>query len=80
MKNKSDIHSVVFLGDYPLNERYAFLKRHKLKAIKRVDTTKNTYRYRIIDPSKFKSFSTKKIKTYSNDGHTRYVNLILGYY
>ena len=35
MKNKSDIHSVVFLGDYPLNERYAFLKRHKLKAIQK---------------------------------------------
>lgn len=84
MKNTSDIHSVVFLDDYPLNERYAFLKRHELTPIKRVHTIKTDklvqHRYRIINPSKFKSFTTKKIKSYSNDGHTRYINLVIGYY
>ena len=84
INNKSSIHSVVFLDDYLLSERYAFLKRHKLKPIKRVHTIKTDkliqHRYRIIDPSKFKSFTTKKIKSFSNDGHTRYINLVIGYY
>jgi hypothetical protein len=84
MKNKSDIHSVVFLDNYPLSERYGFLKRHGLLPIKRVNTIKTDklvqHRYRIIEPSKFKSFTTKKIKSYSNDGHTRYINLVICYY
>ena len=74
----------MFLNDYPLNERYAFLKRHQLSPIKKCHTQKTEnmvqHRYRIIDPSKFKSFSTKKIKSFSNDGHTRYIILIIGYY
>ena len=84
INNKSAIHSVVFLDEYPLNERYAFLKRHKLKPIKRVHTQKTEnmiqHRYRIIDPSEFRKFSIKKIKSFSNDGHTRFINLVIGWY
>ena len=80
MKNKSDIHSVVFVKPYSLFDRHSFLKRHKLKAIKRVHTTENTYRYRIIEPSKLKSFTTKPIKTQVRDNSSGHVNLIIGYY
>ncbi len=39
----------------------AFLKRKKLKPIKRVDVTKNFLRYRIRPPWIFKSFITRKV-------------------
>lgn len=80
MKNKSDIHSVVFIKPYSLFDRYRFLRSYKLKAIKRVDKTENTYRYRIIEPSKFKSFTTKPIKTQVRDNSSGHVNLVIGYY
>ena len=78
--NKSDIHSVVFIKPYTLYDRHSFLRRHKLKPIKRVHTTQNTFRYRIIDPIEFKSFSTKKIKASVRDGESSgIVDLIIGY-
>ena len=80
MEKISDIHSVVFVKPYSLFDRHLFLKRNGLKAIKRVHPTSNTYRYRIIEPSKFKSFSTKPIKTHVRDNSSGHVNLIIGYY
>ena len=87
MKNKSDIHSVVFIKPYSLYDRHSFLRRYKnvrdrtvLKAIKRVHTTENTFRYRIVDPAEFRSFSTKKIKASVRDGESSgIVELIIGY-
>ena len=80
MKNKTDIHSVVFLNAYPLNERYSFLKRHKIVPISKCITQGNNKSYCIIESNKYTSFTTKKIKSFSNDGHTRYINLVIGYY
>ena len=84
MNKISDIHSVVFLDDFPRSERYSFLKRHGLVPIKKCHTQKTEnmiqHRYRIHPKEEFKSFLTKKIKAFSNDLHTRYINLIIGYY
>jgi hypothetical protein len=75
----SDIQSVVFLrtGNWNPTKARAWLKSNKLKPIKHVDKvyvggTVSQFRYRIKDPNKFKSFSTKKLK----GG----INLIIGYY
>ena len=75
----SEIHSVVFIPPYPLKERYKFLKHHHLNPIKRVHIVKvdgkpTQYRYRIIHPDEFKSFSTKVIHT--DIGR---INLVIGY-
>ena len=86
MKNTSDIHSVVFVKPYTLYDRHSFLRRHKLKAIKRVHETINTYRYRIIAQHKFKSqfalqTDTKKIKATVRDGQSSgVINLVVGFY
>ena len=85
---KTDIQSVIFLGDYPKDERYAFLKRHKIVPISKCITDsiinnliKETNKsYCIIEPDKFKKLSIHKIKAFCNDGHTRYVEMIIGYY
>ena len=77
---KSDIQSVVFLDDYPLNERYSFLKRHKIVPISKCITHETNKTYCIINPDEFTKLRTHKIKTFSNDGHTRYTQLIIGYY
>lgn len=79
MENKSDIHSIVFVKPYSLYDRHAFLKRYKLKPIKRVHSTPNTFRYRLINPDEFKSFSTKKIKSMVRDGSSGIVELVIGY-
>ena len=79
-KYKSDIQSVIFLDEYPKAERYAFLKRHKIVSISKCITHQNQHIYCIINPDEFTKLRTHKIKTFSNDGHTRYVELIIGYY
>ena len=77
---KTDIQSVVFLDNYPKSERYAFLKRHKLTPIKKCITDSTTKTYCIIEPDKFKKLRTCKIKAFCNDGHTRYVEMVIGDY
>ncbi len=39
----------------------SWLKKHKLKPIKRVHLTENYYRYRIVEPLAFSSFKTIKL-------------------
>lgn len=65
----SEIHSVVFLPDgkkkWNSQTAMAWLKKHKLKPIKRVDKVYTDgkltqLRYRIQDPDMFKRFITKK--------------------
>ena len=81
MKKKCDIQAVCFVKPFTLYDRYRFLKSHKLKAIKRVHETPNTFRYRIIEPELFRSFSTNKIKISVRDGESSgVVNLIVGFY
>ena len=77
---KTAIQSIVFLGDYPKSERYSFLKRHKLSPIKKCITQENNKSYCIIEPDIFTKLRTCKIKTFSNDGHTRYVEMVIGEY
>ena len=60
---KSEIHSIYGLstdGWTPTLMR-AWLKKHKLKAIKPVHKMGTQLRYRIKDPKLFKRFTTKKI-------------------
>jgi hypothetical protein len=78
--HKTDIQNVIFLGDYPKDERYAFLKRHKIVPISKCITDSNTKSYCIIEPDKFKKLRIHKIKAFCNDSHTRYVEMIIGYY
>lgn len=67
-----EIHSVAFYkGRWTEQEAREWLRKHNLKPIKDVHITKYTFRYRIIDPEEFKTFST--IKT------TDKINLIIGY-
>lgn len=96
MENKTDIQSVIFLDEYPKVERYAFLKRHKLSPIKKCITelipelflqnqSSNSFNsiaksYCIIEPDEFKKLRTHRIKAYSNDGHIRWVDMIIGEY
>ena len=93
---KSDIQSIVFLGEYPKAERYSFLKRNKLvpisKCITKLITDSNTSNlinnsfketnktYCIINPDKFTKLRTHKIKAFCNDSHIRYVEMVIGYY
>jgi hypothetical protein len=64
---KSSIHSVVFKPDkWTTAEARKWLSRHKLKPIKIVDKVYvdgkvTQLRYRIVDPKKFSSFTTKKL-------------------
>lgn len=80
MKYKSDIQSVIFLGEYPSAERYSLLKRHKIVPISKCTTEGTNKSYCIIESNKFTSLRTYKIKSYCNDNHVRYVNLIIGEY
>jgi hypothetical protein len=71
-----EIHSVDFRHGYTPKQAKQWLKKHNLKPIKPVHIiVKNgittSLRYRLVDPSEFKSFITKKI-----DGGN--INLILG--
>lgn len=74
-RKTSDIHSVAFDRDFWTEARAnRWLSKHNLYPIKRADYwQKNWIRYRIVDPSLFKSFITKKLK----DDH---INLIIGFY
>lgn len=58
-----ELQSVIFQNEY-YNAKTAmiYLKKHKLKPIKRVHKTKNTLRYRIKDPIQYKKFSSRKNK------------------
>jgi len=58
----SKIQAIVFDKTYyDTKKARQWLKQHKHKAIKRVDITQNTLRYRLIDPAKFKRFRLKNI-------------------
>ena len=77
----SEIHSVVFLVGkkgvkWDATKARKWLKDKGLKPIKKVDKVKvngvvTQLRYRLIDPSAFKSFATKK----TNDN----INLVIGF-
>lgn len=71
-----EIHSVDFRQNYTTPQAKRWLKKHDLQPIKRVHITKKdgvitSRRYRIKDPSIYKSFITKKV----DNGN---INLILG--
>ncbi len=56
----SQLQSVVFNNkQFTTTLARAWLKENNLKSIKKVDITKNTLRYRIQPPSRFKKFRTK---------------------
>ena len=56
------IQAVIFRSSvYDTKMARKWLKKYKLRAIKRVDKTKNYLRYRIREPSEFKSFRTKRL-------------------
>ena len=56
------LQSVLLSRDhYTLAQAKAFIRRNSLK-LKKIDTTKNYYRFRQIDPKGFKRFRTKTIK------------------
>jgi hypothetical protein len=80
MKYKTDIQSVIFLDEYPKVERYSFLKRHKIVPISKCITHQNNKTYCIVEPDKFTKLRTYKIKAFCNDGHTRYVEMVIGSY
>ena len=68
----SQIHSVVFDDKvWTSTNARLWLKQHNLKAIKRVDKTENTLRYRIKDPKLFKRFTTQVLPNH--------INLVLGW-
>ncbi len=57
----SKIQSVIFNSKkFSTTQARSWLKSHSLKAIKRVDRTNNSIRYRIKKPESFKRFTTKK--------------------
>jgi len=59
----SEIQSVIFMKKfYDTKKARRFLKRNKLKAIKKVHITENYYRYRIRNPKRYKTFRTKPLK------------------
>ena len=69
----SEIQAVIFEKKYftPDKARY-WLKKHKIKRMKKVRITKNYYRYRITNPKKYKNFIIKPI--YKDN-----VKLVIGY-
>ena len=79
-KNKtSELHSVVFKTEPPnrwtTETSRQWLKEHDIKRLKTVDKTKNSLRYRIVDPKCFKSFSTQVVKSEMGT-----INLVIGWY
>ena len=55
----NEVQSVLFRHDiWTEKKALAWLKKHKLKNIKKVDKTLNCLRYRIKDPKLFSHFST----------------------
>lgn len=56
------VHSIIFDNKlYTPDIARKWLKEHNYKPIKHVDKTKNYLRYRIRDPTLFKSFVIKEI-------------------
>lgn len=79
-KNKtSELHSVVFKTNPPnrwtTETSRKWLKDHDIERLKSVDKTKNSLRYRIVDPKCFKSFSTEVVKS-----EMGVINLVIGWY
>ena len=75
----TELHSVVFKTDAP-NRWTAklarkWLKDHGIVRLKTLDKTKNSLRYRIIDPECFETFSTKVVQ-----GDMGTINLVIGRY
>lgn len=69
-ESKMKIQSVLFKRRYwSTRKARKWLKKHRLKRIKRVHRTKSYYRYRIREP-KFDKYTTKSIK--------KSVKLVLG--
>ncbi len=73
----SEVQAVVFKTDPPnkwtAETSRAWLDKHDFDRMKKVDITKNSLRYRIVTPKRFKSFTTKVIK--SDMGN---INLVIG--
>jgi hypothetical protein len=58
----SEVHSILFDNKlYTPTTARAWLKEHNFKAIKPAHKTTDNLRYRIQDPSKYKSFITKHV-------------------
>lgn len=79
-KNKtSELHSVVFKTDPPnkwtAEKSRKWLKDHDITRLKSVDRTKNSLRYRIVDPECFISFSTTVVNAAEGT-----INLVIGWY
>ena len=69
----SHIHAVLFDKDiWNLSESMKWLILHNIHPIKEPRETLHFYRYRIIDPSIFRYFITKKL-----DGG---IELVIGFY
>ena len=74
MSSSSKIQSVLFDRNfYTSKSARAFLKKHKLKPIKRQHKTQNFLRYRIQNPDKFKRFITKSVKKNT-------IKFVIGFY
>lgn len=59
------IQAVIFRKKYyNIKDARYWLKINNLKPIKPPHQTVNFYRFRIMDPDQFKSFITKKFKTF----------------
>ena len=60
-KDPSKIQAIIFKNDrFTSKQARDYLKKHKLKPIKRVHKTDNFLRYRLRDPADFKRFRTIK--------------------
>lgn len=81
MDKKSIVQAVVFKTDtkekWNVDSAKKWLKKNKFERLKPVDKTKNSLRYRILDPTQFKSFSTKVLKDVSEKEVG--INLVLGF-
>ncbi len=68
----SHIQSIIFDKHYwSISASKLWLQHHNFYPIKKVHMTKNFYRYRMMDPSHFSHFVTKKL--------FNHIDLIIGY-
>ena len=71
----SKVQAVVFIknnkSEWNITKARKWLREHNFKSIKPPDKRGSEIRFRIVNPQRFKSFSTKKLKNN--------VNLILGF-
>jgi len=81
MDKKSSVQAVVFKTDtkekWNVLSAKKWLKKNKFERLKPVDKTKNSLRYRILDPTQFKSFTTKVLSDINKKEVG--INLVLGY-